>query len=205
MNVEQANKNIKNESNSSYSFSVVLITLMKGITYRDNDNNLWQSLINMQSRVREHIALMGLELIIDDAEGYAYLRQHSPVDGEAELPRLVPRRPLPYAVSLLLVLLRQKLIESDAQGADSRLILNREQIIDLMRVFLADSGNEARLVDRIDTLINKVIDLGFIRRLRSNENEIEVKRILKAFVDAQWLNEFEQRLAEYREHSTLNI
>jgi hypothetical protein len=28
----------------------------------------------------------------------------------------------------------------------------------------------------------------------------EVRRILKAFVDAQWLAEFDQRLTEYQQH-----
>jgi len=37
-----------------------------------------------------------------------------------------------------------------------------------------------------------------VRRLRGQENMIEVLRILKAFVDAQWLTEFDQRLAAYR-------
>ena len=28
----------------------------------------------------------------------------------------------------------------------------------------------------------------------------EVRRIIKAFVDAQWLKDFDERLAEYRRH-----
>jgi hypothetical protein len=111
----------------------------------------------------------------------------------------VPRRQLSYPVSLLLVLLRKKLAECDAQGADTRLVLSREQIIEMLRVFLADTGNEARLFDRIDAHINKVVELGFLRRLRGHEDQLEVRRILKTFIDAQWLNEFEQRLATYRQ------
>jgi hypothetical protein len=52
-------------------------------------------------------------------------------------------------------------------------------------------------VDQIDTYINKVIELGFARRLRTENNNIEVRRLLKAFVDAQWLNEFDERLKTY--------
>ena len=37
-----------------------------------------------------------------------------------------------------------------------------------------------------------------VRRLRGQENMIEVQRILKAFVDAQWLAQFDERLAAYR-------
>jgi hypothetical protein len=46
--------------------------------------------------------------------------------------------------------------------------------------------------------LNKVVELGFVRRLRGQDGVFEVQRILKAFVDAQWLGEFEVRLAAYR-------
>ncbi len=70
-----------------------------------------------------------------------------------------------------------------------------------MRLFLPQTGNEARLLDRMDAHLNKVVELGFLHRLRGQENQFEVRRILKAFVDAQWLAEFEQRLAGYAAHA----
>ena len=182
------------------NLSLVLITLMKGVTYMESDPPLWQVLLALQARVREHLAVLGLELILDEAEGYAYLRQKPPRDGEPELPRLVQRRQLSYPVSLLLALIRKKLAESDAQSGDIRLILGREEIIDLVRTFFADSPNSARLSDRITGNIAKIADLGFLRRLRGTEDRYEVGRILTSFVDAQWLQEFETRLAGYRSH-----
>ena len=98
--------------------------------------------------------------------------------------------------------MRRKLAEGDAQGAETRLVLTRDQIVEMVRVFFADTGNEVRLVDRIDAHINKVVELGFLRRLRGSEDQLEVRRILKTFVDAQWLSELEQRLASYREHAS---
>lgn len=178
----------------------MLITLMKGVTFADAEPALWQSLLTLQARVRDHVGVLGLDLILDEAEGYAYLRQRLTAEGETELPRLVPRRQLSYPVSLLLALLRKKLAEFDAQGAETRLILGRDDIVEMMRVFLPDTSNQARLMDRIDAHINRVIDLGFLRRLQGRDDRFEVRRILKAFVDAQWLSEFEQRVAGYRNH-----
>ena len=43
------------------------------------------------------------------------------------------------------------------------------------------------------------MDLGFLRAARNAEPLYEVRRILKAFVDAQWLSDFDARLAEYAE------
>jgi hypothetical protein len=182
------------------NLSPVLVALMRGVTYRENDPALWQTLLNLQARVREYVAVLGLEFILDEAEGYAYLRQRLPAEGEAELPRLVPRRQLGYQVSLLLALLRRKLAEFDAQSGDTRLILSREEIIELMRVFLPDVANEARLMDRTDTHIKKIEEMGFLRRLRGQDDRFEVSRILKAFVDAQWLSQLDQRLAAYRDY-----
>lgn len=183
------------------ALSRVLIALMKGIVYRDADAEIWQALLNLQARVRDYVAALGLELLLDEAEGYAWLKNRPVSEGEAELPRLVTRRQLSFPVSLLLALLRKKLAESDAGGGDVRLILSRDEVVDLIRLFLPAGSNEARIVDQVDTHLNKLVELGFVRRLSGQENHIEVRRILKAFVDAQWLADFEQRLAAYRTHA----
>src|SRR5258707_9577609 len=183
-------------------FSLVLIALMKGITSREDDPALWQGLLDLQARVREYVAVLGLELALDEAEGYAFLRQRTGLEGEMELPRLVARRQLGYSVSLMLALLRKKLAEFDAGSGESRLILSAEQIADLVRLFLADTANEAKLMDRVDSDIKKIVELGFLRKLRGSEDKFEVRRILKSFVDAQWLGEFDRRLADYKAHIT---
>lgn len=189
--------------------STLLVTLLKGVIYREGDESLWGVLLNLQVRVRDYVAVLGLELVLDEAEGYAFLKSRSDSGESADspsLPRLVARRPLSFPVSLLLALLRKKLAEFDAggghEGDGSRLVLTRDDIVELMRVFLPDSSNEARLIDQIETHINKVIDLGFLRRLKNTSGpaSFEVRRILKAFVDAQWLADFDARLASYRTH-----
>ncbi|HLM42395.1 MAG TPA: DUF4194 domain-containing protein [Myxococcaceae bacterium] len=173
---------------------------MKGVLYQESDLGLWQGLLHLQGQVRDHVTVLGLQLMLDEAEGYAYLRQRPAAEGEPELPRLVPRRQLSYGVSLLLALLRKKLAEADSTGGGSRLVLRRDDILDMVRLFLPDGTNEARLVDRLDADIARVVELGFLRRLRDSDEAFEVRRILKAFVDAQWLGTFEQKLADYRAH-----
>jgi Domain of unknown function (DUF4194) len=141
---------------------------------------------------------VGLQVVIDEAEGYAFLRQRaSDPDDPDPLPRLIPRRALSFHVSLLLALLRKKLAEFDAQGADTKLMLTREQMAEMIRVFLPATSNEARLTDQIDAHINKAVELGFLRPAKSSEQTYQVRRILKAFVDGQWLADFDTRLAEY--------
>ena len=180
--------------------SALVVPLLKGVLYRDNDAALWSALLNLQARVRDHVGVLGLDLTLDESEGYAFLRSRpDPEDSSApKPPRLVARRPLSFPVSLLLALLRKKLAEFDAAGSDTRLILSRDEVAELIRVFLPEGSNEARLIDQVDTHLNRVAELGFVRRLRGQEHMIEVQRILKAFVDAQWLAQFDARLAAYR-------
>ncbi len=192
---------------TSSDLSNVLIGLFKGVQYRDADERLWASLMHLQAPVRDYVRVLDLDLILDEAEGYAYLksRPEPPADDPApHLPRLIARRPLSYPVSLLLALMRKKLAEFDAGGGDTRLVLSRDDIVELVRVFLPDGPNEARLVDQLETHINKVVELGFLHRLKPTGGRTggpahyEVRRILKAFVDAQWLADFEARLGDYR-------
>ena len=183
--------------------SALVIILLKGVIYQEADADLWSALLKLQARVRDYVAILGLELVFDEAEGYAFLRsrQESEDDAAPKLPRLVARRPLSFPVSLLLALLRKKLAEFDASGGDTRLVLSRDDLIELVRVFLPESSNEAKLIDQIETHLNKIVELGFLRRLKPSAGQLamfEVRRILKAFVDAQWLADFDSRLAAYQ-------
>ena len=180
----------------------ILVTLFQGVLYRENAAAPWQALLDLQARVRDYCAIIGLELIFDEAEGYAYLRQRPRLQEDVDMPRMVQRRPLSFPVSLILVLLRKKLAEFDATGNDTRLVVSREDIAEQMRLFLPETANEARLLDRMETHLNKVVELGFLRRLRGQHSQYEVRRILKAFVDAQWLDDFDKRLDTYSSHAT---
>lgn len=187
--------------------SRLMVHLLKGVLYREDDERLWASLLRLQARVREQAAVLLLDLVLDEAEGYAFLKSRPDPEedeGAPRLPRLVVRRPLSYPVSLLLALLRKRMAEFDASGGDTRLVLSHDEIVELMRVFLREGSNEARLVDQVDAAITKVVDLGFLRRLKptagstQDRGHHEVRRILKAFVDAQWLADFDARLETYR-------
>jgi hypothetical protein len=180
------------------SLPLALTQLMKGVVYRDTHDRAWRSVLELQPQARDYLATLGLRMVVDEAEGYAYCRQREPdPDDPDPLPRLIPRRMLSFHVSLLLALLRKKLAEFDALGGETRLILTREQIGEMVRVFLPSTSNEARLTDQIDAHLNKCVELGFLRAVKNSEQAYEVRRILKAFVDGQWLADFDDKLAEY--------
>lgn len=194
---------MSNQFETPPQLAPVLIHLLKAVLYRDQHEELWQSLADLQAVVRDYFSVIGLELVLDESEGYAFLRQHEAkgsTDSEP-LPRLVQRRQLSYPLSLLCVLLRKRLVEQDAGGDETRVILSREQMVDMMRVFLPQRGNEAKSVDQINRHINKLVDYGFLRRLQGQEDQFEVRRIIKALVNADWLADLEKKLEQYRSYA----
>ncbi len=188
-------------SKKGQNLSSVVIPLLKGVMYQENAPEQWNSLLTLQAQTRDYMSVLGLELVLDESEGYAFLRskpENESVESD-RLPRLVARRQLSFPVSLLLALLRKKLAEFDARGGDTRLVLTREEIVDAVRIFFPSGSNETRLIDQIDSHIGKAVDMGFVRPLKGQDGIFEVRRILKAYVDAQWLSDFDLRLQEYRQ------
>ncbi len=179
-------------------YSRALIALCKGIVAQDTQPDLWQIIRENQQLINEYVAKLGLCLLVDEVDEYAYLKQ---AEGENSLPRIVPRHQLSYAVSLLIVLLRKHLGEYDASNGDSRLLLTRQKIIASMRVFLQATTNEIKIMQEIDKCIDKVIKLGFLRPLEKDGDVYEVQRVLRSFVNAQWLRELDERLAEYKAYA----
>ncbi len=191
-----------------HDLTSVVVPLLKNVLYRDEDPALWAGLLALQARVRDYVAVLNLDLVLDESEGYAFLKARPEPEDESapKPPRLVARRPLSFQLSLLLALLRKKLVEFDAGGGDTRLVLSLDAVVELVRVFSHANSNEARLMDQVQAQLNKLVELGFVRKLKSASSraaapDYEVQRILKAFVDAQWLADFDARLAAYQAHA----
>jgi hypothetical protein len=131
---------------NEHAVASAIIRLMQGVIYRESDEDTWITLERLGGGVRDHFATIGIDVVIDDAEGYAYLRSRPTEDGDEALPRLVRRRALTYNVSLLLVLLRKRLVEFETTGGEGRLVLSTDQIVEMLRLFQSESINDARAV-----------------------------------------------------------
>lgn len=181
-----------------------LVPLLRGIVNADEHPHAWEALLRLAPRVHDHLAPLGLDVRVVESEGYAFVVPVEPGEGEADLPRLVARRQLSYRVSLMLALLRRRLLELDSQGGDTRLVLTRDDAVELVRTYHPARAQEAKLADAVEADLNKIVELGFLRRMRGQSRTYEVRRVLKAFVDAQWLADFDERLAAYTQADELN-
>lgn len=181
---------------SEPSLADACVPLLRGVVYADSHPRAWEALLGLGPQVRDYLLPLGLQVRIDEAEGYAFVLPHEDPD-DPDRPRLVQRRQLSYRVSLLLALLRRRLLEFDAQGDQTRLIITRDEAVELVRTFHPARGNDAKLADEVESDLRKIIELGFLRALRDQPHTYEVRRIIRAFVDAQWLGDFDAKLAEY--------
>lgn len=200
------------------NFSAVLIKLLQGFIIVD-EKKYWESLLIYQEAVREYFSTLGLQLHLSTDDGYAFLKQgrltqdSEGLQGEDEdeavssdeeisedntafqLPTLVRRMPLSFEISLLCVLLREALEQFDSKvNDDHRLVLHRTDIYELLKLFYVEKTDETKQVKRFDTLINRVVELGFLKELKGNRNSFEVRKIIKAQFDAEKLGEIKARM-----------
>ena len=187
--------------NREEALSEVVIALFKGVIYQENNETLWEKLLQLQNEVKDYVRVLHLELVLNEADSYAFLKTKE-AEEDNLFPKLIAKRSLSFDVSLLLALLRKGLVEFDQNNTDTRFILSLSQLVDLMKVHLGESTNQAKLADRIEATVNKVVELGFLQKLKSQQSEphFEVKRILKSFIDVAWLQQFDQWLNECLEN-----
>ena len=188
------------ESNTTFSErGFVMARLIREPIYRE-DHSLWETLCAQRDAITRYFREIGQEVVIDEFEGYAFLRQIE-IGGGERVPRLDRRQPLSYTATLLLVCLREELARFDAAPDDStRLVRTRQELRELVGQFLRETNDQIRDLRKIDTAIRRAEELGFLRCFGPPEAEtFEIMRILKARFGPMELQEIRDRLARYVE------
>lgn len=170
-------------------YAPAVIRLLQGPLSSD-DSGPWNVLLTHETPVREYLAKIGLELVLNEPDGYAFLRQPEWEGEEGQkiaLPRLTRRDRLSYHVTLLCTLLRERLDQFEASTPETdRLIVTADDLRDMLRPFLRERGDERALLKKIDETANRVADLGFLRRI-GTDSRFEVRPILKARISSDLL------------------
>ena len=177
------------------SFSRACTALLKGVVDRGNDEKLWQDILNSRAALKDYLSKIGLQLYLEELDGYAYLRQNE----KEGMPRLVPRRQLSYGLSILLVQLRKRMGEFDVSNGDQKLIVTMGEMRQSLEVFFPAISNEEKYVKRVERCVQQAEEMGMLRKLASGD-EYEVRPILRSFVTAEWLRIFDERLQEYKDY-----
>jgi hypothetical protein len=183
-------------------YTPVVLKLLVNPLFSD-DSTHWNMLLTYQKQIQEYLGHIGLALEVQEMDGYAYLYQPEIEDEEGAimaLPRITRRDRLTFHATLLCVLLREWLDRQEAQNLDNGdCFITGEQIRELMLPFLPERTDMRKVERRIDAAINQVCDLGFLKRLSSQQDVayFEIRRILKAKIDVEKLAEIKEKLQSY--------
>lgn len=187
---------------SPLSCAPVILKLLKGVIYSDDPH--WGLLQNYLDPIQEYFGQIGLRVRNHETDGFAYLEQPDPDpdDPGEPLPRLTVRHKLGFKVTVFCVLLREQWRQFDASDATGRLVLSIEQIRDLLKPYLPEENNEEKFRREVNTLVNQLKDFDFLKPLSSQEENYEVRPILKAKIDAEMLERLQRKLEAYVKSSS---
>lgn len=182
------------EENSIVPYGSAIIKLLKGPIIQDRDKEGWEQLLLYESSIEEYFNRIGIELYLDKSDCFSFLTQKSN-DNETKLPRLTRAVPLSFDTSLLCMLLRERLYNYEAnKDESSKIVITKDEIYELLTPFLKEKLNEEKHRKKIDSIINNVKEIGFLRELTDHENSYKIERIIKAKISAEMLQEMKNRL-----------
>ncbi|MEY4530096.1 MAG: hypothetical protein RLZZ156_817 [Deinococcota bacterium] len=176
----------------------LMLRLLQGAIEYD-DRVTWLRLLHFEKVIRQDFARIGLELVLQEADGYAFLRQPELEDESGEIipmPRLVARHRLGREITMLCVLLRERLEQFESSTPDSdKLLLTLDDLYDLQRPFSVDKLDERSLYKKFDQTIKEAVKLGFLRPLIGTDR-FEVRFMIKARISAEQLLGLKNQLLE---------
>jgi hypothetical protein len=165
----------------SFPSAAVKVRLLQDAVYSEN-MDLWATLLRYQTHIENYFQEIGLQLVIHEEDGFAYLKQ-ADQEESTPIPRLFRRDKLSKGVAIVGVVLRERLLQFDEKIHDeSRLIVKKSDIIQMTTPFFPETNDEIRADRKIETAISKAEEMGLLRKLADGEGEdrYEVRRIIKS-------------------------
>lgn len=173
------------------------VRLMQGVVYAQ-DQEVWAILLSYESDLTDYFARVGLAVVVDRSEGLAYLRQlgdDERVAGYERLPRLFRRTALGYDATLLCVLLRDEYRRFEDEDLENeRCVVEVEMLVESWKSFFPAESDDLALRKRLHATFKKLEELKFVVRFESENDEWEIRKILKARLPLDELELLRDRL-----------
>ena len=182
-------------------YSKAIVKLLKKTI--DNDDIVWEDILFYQTEIQEYISKIGLELIIKENDGYAFLKQFE-IDNDKNTIGIASRRQVGFETSIVLVILRQIIEEFESDPTDFQVtdkFITESELKEQISFFLPEKYNKVKFLKQLDSYVKNVIKLGYIKESGTNLNEKKYKihKIIKEKVTLDSLNEFKENLKQYVE------
>ncbi|MCF6402270.1 DUF4194 domain-containing protein [Chitinophaga filiformis] len=178
-------------------YASVVVKLLKGpVEYVEK--GAWEKLLQYKVELTGFLQQLGLLLVLDEQDGYAFVKHALSEDDEAYV-SWTQRRSFSYEESIMLVLLREMMAEFEiSESASRELIKKRREIKEYAELFFKEGASRIKFLKEIDRLIDKVEESGFLHKMENHEvideQKFRIRKIIKAKVDSEALDNFQQQL-----------
>lgn len=192
--MNQLHENIK-------PYSKAIVKLLKGTI--DKNDIVWNDILNYQNEIQEYISKIGLELILKESEGFAFLKQFE-IDNDNNTIGIASRRQVGFETSIVLVILRQIIEEFESDPTDftvAEKYITESELKEQIAFFLPEKYNKVKFLSDISKYIGKAEELGYLKETgtSSNEKKYKIHKIIKEKITLDILNEFKENLKQYVE------
>lgn len=184
------------DENKILPYAKAIVTLLQSEVY--SDHSQWNDILVNFKEINEYLNKIAIELVVDEHEGYAFLKQIE-LDDEGTTIGLIKRTPISYEVSLICIFLREEIDDFDISDSQSKICtISHQQLREHLEMFFKEKPNMKRFFDEIDSNIQKVIKLGFLKlhkdSVKSEDKIYEIKRIIKSKVSSDDIEELKTKL-----------
>jgi hypothetical protein len=161
----------------------VLVQLLAGPSLDGRRHpKLWPVLVRDEALIRRRLSELFLDLVMDADLQVAFTRQADA--GDLETPVLLRRAQLTFLDSIMLLHLRQRLTQADAQS--ERAVISVDEIVEHMSVYERSTNTDrAGFNKRIQASIEKIKTHSILQKIRSSEDRYEISPTLKLLFSAR--------------------
>lgn len=160
------------------------VRLLQGIVYHDDAGDAWERVLAGLTPLSGYFARIGLMLVVNEEDGFAYLRQ---IDSAVlppdypPLPKLFRSIRMTFEASLLCVLLRDELRRFEEEiHRDGRCVVTQASLLELWQTLIPGDQDAVRSNRALGSNLRKLEELKFVRQFEKSPASWEVRRILKA-------------------------
>ena len=161
----------------------VLVQLLRGPSVDVRRHaKLWPILLRDEDVITSRLHDIFLELVIDRDQGVAFTRQM--VFEQLDIPILLRKAPLTFIESVLVLYLRQRLTQADAQG--DRAVVSTPEMLEHLSVFERQPNpDHAKFEKQSLNAIEKMKTLSLLHKLPGADERYEVSPTLKLLFSAE--------------------
>lgn len=175
-------------------YAQVAARLLQGPVFEDQVD-LWEQLLTHQTELTAFFGRLALKLMLERKDGYAYLQQVV-VDDKGNTLGLMKRQPLSYDLTMVCVFLREWLMAFEHnEMKQACLIITPKAFKNRLEIHFKEQIQSLGFMRDLNRYLSECEKLGFIRLVQrhpihSDENQYEVKRIIKAKITNRELEQF---------------